>query len=168
MTPTLVTERLTLSALGPEHAEEMAEVLADERLHEFIGGHPASIDELRDRYRKLIAGSGRPDEIWCNWIVRRQSDEQAVGTVQATLSVHNAVRTAYVAWVIGVPWQNTGFASEAARALIAWLHIHEVSDIVAHIHPEHRASATVAARAGLKPTDHQVDGEQVWKAAETK
>jgi len=136
----------------------MAGVLTDERLHEFIGGHPASLDDLCTRYRKLAAGASRPEETWFNWIVRRQSDGRAVGTVQATVIDHDAARTAYVAWVIGVPWQSHGFASEAAAALIAWLRHHDVGDVTAHIHPNHRASAIVAARAGLEPTDEHVDG----------
>ena len=42
------TERLILTPLGPEDAEEMAPVLRDERLHAFIGGRPLTVDELRD------------------------------------------------------------------------------------------------------------------------
>ena len=123
---TLNTERLILAPLGIEDAEEMAVVLADERLHEFIGGHPATFDDLRTRYRKLVAGAPRPDETWFNWIARDRSDGRAVGTAQATVVDHAAARTAYDAWVIGVPWKNRGFASEAARAIVDWLRAHDV------------------------------------------
>ena len=146
----------------------MTGVLADERLHAFIGGHPASLDDLRARHGRLVAGPSRPDETWFNWIVRRKADGRAVGTIQATVIDHDAARTAYVAWVIGVPWQNRGFASEAARGLIDWLRRHDVGDIVAHIHPDHRASAIVASRAGLEPTDEHVDGERVWRATKPR
>ena len=37
---TIVTERLLLIPLRPEDADEMVDVLADPRLHQFIGGHP--------------------------------------------------------------------------------------------------------------------------------
>ena len=110
----LISERLILSPLRPEDAEEMVDVLADETLHEYIDGHPLTFDELRARYRELAAGSSRPDEIWLNWIVRRRSDARAVGTVQATITGDDAMRTAFVAWVIGVSWQRNGYASEAA------------------------------------------------------
>src|SRR5204863_7822031 len=56
------------------------------------------------------------------------------------------------------------FASEAARALIDWLHQRNIDDVMAHIHPDHGASAAVATRAGLQPTDEQADGERVWRA----
>lgn len=58
----------------------MAAVLGHQRLHEFIGGRPATLTELRHRYARLAAGSSDPDELWLNWIVRRRADSQAVAT----------------------------------------------------------------------------------------
>ena len=72
--------------------------------------------------------------------------------------------TAAVAWVVGIDWQDRGVASEAARAVVEWLRQEGAEEIVARIHPDHRASAVVAIRAGLDPTDDQADGEQVWRA----
>jgi RimJ/RimL family protein N-acetyltransferase len=158
----ITTERLRVVPLRAEDADEMFAVLDDERLHEFIGGRPATLIQLRDRYAKFAAGSGKPDEVWLNWIVRLRADAQPIGTVQATVS--EGGRTAHVAWVIGVEWQRQGFASEAARALVDYLRGRGVNEIVAHVHPDHGASSVVAARAGLEPTDEEVDGEQVWRA----
>lgn len=157
------TARLDLALLRVEDANEMAMLLADAQLHEFIGGQPATLAELRDCYARLVAGSGDPDEVWLNWIARRRTDGQAIGTMQATLTNHAGRWSAAIAWVIGVPWQKQGYASEAAQALVTWLRRNGIHDIVAHIHPEHRASALVATRAGLQPTDAYVDGEQVWR-----
>jgi RimJ/RimL family protein N-acetyltransferase len=145
--------------LRVEDADAMASVLGDERLHEFTGGRPATPEELRDRYARLVAGSPDPEEEWLNWIVCRRADSRPVGTVQATVRGRGA---AHVAWVIGVEWQNQGFASEAARALVEWLREQGIEEVVAHVHPDHRASAAVAARAGLRPTEDEVDGERVW------
>jgi RimJ/RimL family protein N-acetyltransferase len=76
-------------------------------------------------------------------------------------------RTAEIAWAVGVPWQGHGIASEAARALVGWLERRGVATITAHIHPNHHASATVATRAGLRPTgerrDHEGIREQRWR-----
>jgi RimJ/RimL family protein N-acetyltransferase len=159
------TERLLLTPLVPGDADGMVEVLADPRLHQFIGGHPATLAELRARYARLAAGSPRPDELWRNWVVRRRTDAQPVGTVQATLTRHHDGWTAHVAWVVGVAWQRQGFAAEAARALVAWLVRGDVREIVAHIHPDHVASERVAVRAGFQPSDDLVDGERVWRVA---
>jgi RimJ/RimL family protein N-acetyltransferase len=159
---TLTSERLTLTPLVPADAGEMAEVLADEALYEFTGGAPVDAPQLRARYERMTAGSGRVDETWLNWVVRRRSDDRPVGTVQATV-VERDARTAWVAWVIGVPWQGQGFATEAARALVSWLGEQGVSEVLASVQPGHRASERVAARAGLAPTEQTVDGERIWQ-----
>jgi len=159
------SERLLLTPLGAGDAEEMVEVLADPGLHQFIGGRPATLAELRTRYAALAAGSPRPQELWRNWVVRRRADGQPVGTVQATLIRRRDGWTAQVAWVVGVAWQRQGFAAEAARALVGWLERGGVHEIVAHVHPDHAASERVAARAGFEPTDDLVDGERVWRRA---
>jgi RimJ/RimL family protein N-acetyltransferase len=159
---TIATERLLLVPLRPADADAMVEVLGDERLHEFIGGHPASHADLVRRYERLVEGSGNPDEIWLNWIVHGGVDQRPVGTVQATVTRHGSSWGATVAWVIGTPWQGRGFAAEAARALVGWLHGQGASVVSAHIHPAHRASEKVAERAGLTATAEYVDGERVW------
>jgi RimJ/RimL family protein N-acetyltransferase len=164
----ITTERLVLSALTLDDADEMVGVLNDERLHEFTGGRPDTLVELRDRYHRYVAGPNKSDDIWLNWIVRSTHDGAAIGTVQATISVLSDARTvADVAWVIGTAWQGHGYASEAARALIEWLRGHGVDEVTAHIHPDHHASAAVASRAGLHPTDERVDGETVWRLTNT-
>ena len=91
--------------------------------------------------------------------MRRRDDGLAVGTVQVTLLVRRDGSNALVAWVVGVPWQGHGYATEAATALVEWLHELGVDDIAAHIHPDHQASAAVASRAGLHRTADLVDGE---------
>jgi len=105
---TIVTERLSLVPLRVEDAEEMTGVLDDEQHHEFIDGGPETITGLRERYARLAAGSPDADEVWLNWVVRRRSDAQPMGTVQATLTLRDGESAANVAWVIGVDWQNQG------------------------------------------------------------
>jgi RimJ/RimL family protein N-acetyltransferase len=164
---TITTDRLVLTPLRQTDADAMVDVLGDECLHEFIGGHPAGLAELRSRYGRLVAGCGDPDEIWLNWIVRRGVAQEPIGTVQATVTRLGDGWTAEIAWVIGVPWQAQGFAVEAARALVGWLHGRRVAVVTAAIHPDHHASATVAARAGLTATTEEIDGERIWRTPPT-
>ncbi|MYX27230.1 GNAT family N-acetyltransferase [Streptomyces sp. SID8381] len=158
------TARLELVPLEAGHAGEMAEVLADPALHEFIGGAPLGAARLRERYARLAGGSPDPEVSWCNWVMRtRERPCRLVGTVQATVTAGGSV--AEVAWVVGTAWQGRGFASEAARGLVGLLERRGVGLVLAHIHPEHRASAAVARAAGLAPTDERADGEAVWRLA---
>jgi RimJ/RimL family protein N-acetyltransferase len=160
---TLASERLALTPLAPDDAEDMAEVLGHVSLYEFTGGEPVDAVQLRARYERMTAGSGRADETWLNWVVRRRSDDRPVGTVQATVVERRDARAAWVAWVIGVPWQGQGFATEAARLVAAWLGEQGVTEVLASVHPGHLASERVAERAGLAPTEQVVDGERVWR-----
>jgi RimJ/RimL family protein N-acetyltransferase len=166
MASTIGTDRLDLRPLVVEDADQMVTVLADPELHRFTGGRPATLDELRRQYAGWVAGSGNDREQWLNWIVRLGAGGPAVGTVQATVVTAAELlpsTTAYVAWVIGTAWQSRGYAGEAARALVRHLLDAGVDDVVAHVNAEHVASAAVAARAGLRPTDQIADGEVVWR-----
>ena len=163
-TPVLQTNRLSLVPVRPSHADEMAIVLGDPTLHAFIGGEPVEAPALRERFERLAIGRSEDGrEAWHNWIVRLDESGEATGTVQATVATDQG--TAEVAWVIGVPWQGRGYASEATQAVVAWLDRSGLATIDAHIHPGHVASERVAARAGLSPTDELVDGERVWRRA---
>ena len=167
---TIVTARLDLIPLRIADADEMVGVLADPVLYAFIGGEPPTRSELARRYRAQVRGrSADGREAWHNWIVRERSTGEATGFVQATVvdghdghDGHDG-RQADIAWLIGVPWQGRGHATEAAVGLVNWLAAVGVAVVTAHVHPDHAASATVAARAGLDPTDELVDGERVWR-----
>ncbi|MFB7447166.1 GNAT family N-acetyltransferase [Streptomyces sp. NPDC056194] len=160
-TTTVRTRRLDLVPLAVAHADEMAGVLADPALHAFIGGTPLTAPELRARYERLVAGSPDPAVVWCNWVLRHRTEARLTGTVQATVTDDG--RTAEIAWVVGTPWQGQGLAREAAEALVALLVDRGAHTIVAHVHPDHAASAAVAHAAGLRPTDEEQDGELRWE-----
>jgi RimJ/RimL family protein N-acetyltransferase len=153
------TPRLTLAPLRADHAAEMAGVLGNARLHEFTGGRPLTPGKLADRYERL-ACSEALERGWLNWIVRERGGGSAVGTVQATLSADGL--EAELAWVIGVEFQGRGYAKEAARGVAEWVCGRGVTSLVAHIHPEHRASAGVARALGLAPAGLRDDGEERW------
>ncbi|MFD7447017.1 GNAT family N-acetyltransferase [Streptomyces sp. NPDC059909] len=160
---TIHTGRLTLLPLQVEHAEEMAAVLSDPGLHTFIGGTPATAQGLRTRYERLVAGSPDPTVSWCNWVIRLRDTDRLTGTVQATVTADDHGRVAEIAWVVGTAWQRRRIATEATQGLITWLGTQAVQTVIAHIHPDHQASAAVATEAGLTPTDQWHDGEIRWQ-----
>jgi RimJ/RimL family protein N-acetyltransferase len=138
----------------------MVEVLADPSLHEFTGGSPPGLAELTDRYaRQAVGHSPSGDQWWLNWVVTL--DGAPVGYVQATVVTVVGVE-AEIAWVLDPRHQGRGLATEAAAAVVDWLAAAGVDRLVAHIHPDHVASARVAERLGLSPTDAVEDGEVRW------
>lgn len=159
------TARLTLEPLQVEHAVEMAPLLDDEQLHQYIGGHPATPEELHGRYaRQTVGRSTDGTQGWLNWVARHRETGAVVGTVQATLQNEAEARAAEIAWVVARPHQRRGYASEAAEGMVLWLRQHGVDILVAHIHPEHPASIGVATYVGLRATDEIVDGEVRWSS----
>ena len=136
---TIVTARLILEPLRVNHAAEMAQALDDERLHEYIGGRPATLEQLQERYARQVVGrSADGAQGWLNRIV------------------------AELAWVIAAPQQGKGYASEAAAGMALWVLGHGADVLVAHIHPQHGSSMGVARRLGLTPTDVMIEGETRW------
>lgn len=159
----ITTRRLDLLPLHVDHAEDMAAALSDPALHAYIGGTPDTPESLRARYRRITAGSPDPAVSWLNWVIRLRDMSTLTGTVQATVSPSDHGPTAEIAWVVGTPWQGRGIATEAAKALVDWLAHQQVHTVIAHIHPDHRASAAVATAAGLTRTDEWHDGEIRWR-----
>ncbi|GAB2960262.1 GNAT family N-acetyltransferase [Saccharothrix stipae] len=161
----LRTTRLRVEPVRVAHAEEMAVVLGDPTLYAIVGGAPPTATELAARYRRWERPSsddGR--EGWLNWVVVRDADDAAVGTVQATTTAGANGLTAQVAWVIGVAFQGRGYATEAAAAVVGWLVERGARDVHAHIAPEHLASEAVARRLGMRATGEcRDDGEQRWR-----
>ena len=154
------TARLDLTPIWREHAKLLFAALSEPALHAHTGGAPpASVDALAHRFTAWEARQS-PDgsELWLNWMVRARSGGEAVGYVQATVVESHAD----LAWVIGVPWQRRGYASEAAGAVLAWLAGLGAGSVRACIKPEHAASQRVAERLGLLRSGAWIDGEEVW------
>jgi RimJ/RimL family protein N-acetyltransferase len=158
-------QRLILEPLRVDHAQEMVGVLDDQALHEFTGGKPATIDELRRLYeRQTIGSSSDRTETWLNWVLRRRDNGAAAGFVQATVTAADDGPQAEVAWVIGTAHQHLGFAREAAQLMVGRLREQGVTVIVAHVHPDHLASGAVAASIGLTRTGELFEGEIRWSS----
>jgi RimJ/RimL family protein N-acetyltransferase len=113
------TERLALLPVVAEDADELAVVFADERLYAFTGGGAGTVEELRETLGRLARDRAADPWAQLSWVVRRLADERAVGMLQAVFS--DGGRSAEIAWLVGVPWQGQGLASEAATAVVARL-----------------------------------------------
>jgi RimJ/RimL family protein N-acetyltransferase len=164
----------------------MVGLLADRRLFAFYDDEQSpSLGELRDRYARQAAGVS-PDgrEVWHSWIVRERESGAAIGFVQATVgptaglslasidtqeTPYDGATSAELAWVIAVPWQGLGYATEAAAAVRDGVRGpgsatgDDVTLVHAHIAPGHVASESVARHLGLHPTDVTHDGETRWE-----
>jgi [ribosomal protein S5]-alanine N-acetyltransferase len=148
---TLVTPRLRLEPLVVAHADALYPILADPRQHEFLDDDgPASLEALRERYRKLESRrSGDGTEWWLNWaLVPLAPGRGAIGFVQATVQ---ADKRAWVAYEVGQAWQGQGFGGEAARAMVDHLVAHyRVTTLMASIDARNARSRRLVERLGFQ------------------
>ena len=156
-----MTEVIALRPLRLDDAPEMVRVLSDPSLYAFTGGEPPTLPDLERRYTAQTRGRS-PDgkDLWLNHLIVTGADGQAVGYIQATIPVTGG--PAEVAWLVGTPWQGRGYARQAVMLLRDELRAKGVTEVVAHIHPDHQASQHVARHLGMTPTGVVQDGEVRW------
>jgi ribosomal-protein-alanine N-acetyltransferase len=121
----LTTQGITLEPQLASHAPAMFDLLCDPAIYEYENEPPASVEALRERFKRLESRTS-PDgkQQWLNWVVRMQSRDVAdevAGYVQAT--VHPNGR-ASVAYVLGNRHWGKGIASRAVIAMIKELREH--------------------------------------------
>ncbi|WP_424951776.1 GNAT family N-acetyltransferase [Deinococcus sp.] len=146
--PPLRTPRLRLDPQVAGHAEAMLKVLADPRVHLYIPSDPPTdLTALRARYERLESRrSTDGHELWLNWTVF--ADSAVIGTMQATVNVAEGV--AEVAYVFGPLSWGQGYATEAMRALLDFLHTGlGLTRFRAHLDTRNAASARLAERLGF-------------------
>ncbi len=144
----LKTERLILEPLQPRHAPLLFELLSDAAIYTFIPfDPPKSVEALTERYTKLaVGGSADGSDIWLNFALRQIENGSYVGTVQATVTG----KKAYVAYELGPPHWDRGYATEAARALVAHLFsVYRVEVIRAETDTRNDRSAALLQRLGF-------------------
>jgi RimJ/RimL family protein N-acetyltransferase len=156
--PSLNTERLTLTAHTLADFEECAAMWSDAAVTRFIGGRPASREEVWNRilrYRGLWALLG-----YGYWAVNERETGRYVGDVgfadfhrDITPSLNGAPE---VGWALATWAHGRGFATEAVRAALAWgdTHLEPASGAppryVCLISAENVASVRVAEKCGFR------------------
>ena len=153
----LETARLRLEPLAPAHADELFAVLDDERVSRHLAGpEVTTVEALRARIDR--AGAGPPpgrDETWVNFAVRRRSDAQVLGRVEAT--VHGG--WAEIAYVFGPAFWGRGYATEAVSWLLGWLcEAHTVVQVCASLDADNVSSRKLLDRLGfavIEPPPHR-------------
>jgi RimJ/RimL family protein N-acetyltransferase len=155
--PSLDTDRLTLTAHTLADFEESAAMWADAAVTRFIGGRPASREDVWNRllrYRGLWALLG-----YGYWAVNERETGRYVGDVgfadfhrDITPSLDGAPEAG---WVLATWAHGRGFATEAVRAALGWGDTHLASRTggppryACIISAENAASVRVAEKCGF-------------------
>jgi RimJ/RimL family protein N-acetyltransferase len=156
--PVLETERLRLRGHRPEDFSDCVAMWADPLVTRYIGGKPLSEEDVWARTLRYVGHWG-----WLGfgyWLV----EEKATGSFVGEMGFSDWKREIVpdlkgvpeLGWVLATGAHGKGYATEAARAAIAWgeTNTHSaqpaLGKMVCIIHPEHPRSIRVAEKCGFK------------------
>jgi RimJ/RimL family protein N-acetyltransferase len=111
------TQRLTIETLTVDHAEHLIG-LVDPEVNAYFDGPPRTLDDLRIRFSRMIAGPGDryPGETWLNFAVKSADSDTYLGRIEATIQKAYAE----VAFIFAKEAWGQGYAFEAS----CWLESH--------------------------------------------
>ena len=151
--PVLETERLQLRGHRPDDFIACAAMWADPIVTRHIGGKPFSEEES---WRRLLAYVGH----WAllgfgYWVVEEKETRTFVGELgfaDYQRDIEPSLRNKpEIGWVFNSQSHGKGYATEAARAAIAWGDGHfGASQTACIIHPENLPSIHVAEKCGYR------------------
>jgi RimJ/RimL family protein N-acetyltransferase len=145
MTPVLETERLILRGWKPEDFEAYARFMADADVVRYLTGEPLS---RNDAWRNMAMVVGH----WVlrgfgMWAVERKADGTFVGRVG--MHYPEGWPAIEVGWTLGKDYWGQGFATEAARAAMAYAFLaHNLQRVISVIQIDNAPSQAVATRLG--------------------
>ena len=144
MVPTVTTERLTLRGWRADDAGAYAELAADPEVMRYVGG----VLDPPGAWRQLAMLAG-------HWVLRGyglwavERDGELVGRVG--LFRPDGWPGLELGWLLTRPAWGHGYATEAARAAMAWAWQHLDEDqLISIIDPNNGASLRVAERLGMR------------------
>ena len=152
------TARLRLRGYRPEDFADCAAMWADPVVTRFIGGKPLSEE---DAWGRTLRGVGH--WAWMGfgyWVMEEKETGRFAGEMgfcdwkrEIKPSLQGVPE---LGWVLATRVHGKGYATEAARAAIAWGEVNtessqpELGKMVCIIHPEHAKSIRVAEKCGFK------------------
>jgi RimJ/RimL family protein N-acetyltransferase len=151
----LETARLTLRELEADDADDLAEVLSDPVAMRY---YPAPFD--RDRVAAWIAWAQASyrEHGFGMWAVIRREDGRFLGDCGPILQPVEGRLIPEIGYHIVPSEQGRGYATEAARASLAWMFHNQPYDVVCSlVTPENVPSRAVAAKV------HHSMREFVWE-----
>lgn len=144
MAEILTTDRLALRELRPDDVDALLEIMGDRIAMRY---YPAPFD--RDAVARWIALSRSSYEAngFGLWAVVRRSDGRFLGDCGVILQSVEGRTIPEVGYHIVREEQGRGYATEAARACVAWVFAQTDHDTVCSIvHPDNAPSRAVAAK----------------------
>jgi RimJ/RimL family protein N-acetyltransferase len=161
---TIVTSRLVLLAVQPDHALAMWPVLSDPALYQWIAREPpATLAEVESRLARISQRTAPSrTEQWLNWTAWLRDTNEAIGIVEATVPPSSDVLIAYM--FASRVW-GKGYAHEATAAAIEAMCAAGARSFTATIDTRNEASRGLAQRLGFTCIGRRANQEIIAGAA---
>ena len=148
--PTLYTERLILRSFTPEDAADVQQLANDPDM-------ASTTDEIEYPYED---GEAETWIKWCeeefekrkrvNFAVTLRTDGTLIGKISLLFLVYLTRESAELGYWVGKPYWNCGYATEAAKAVVAYgFSEHNVDLIYAYYFKRNPASGRVLEKIGM-------------------
>lgn len=152
----LETERLVIRPWRHEEAERLLDILSRIEVMKWLGdGVPVLLQSVEEAHQRIDRyNTERDDPPLGMWAVERKDDGVVAGTVLLLTLPNDEHGEVEIGWHLHPDSWGFGYASEAARAVLAHGFAAGLPEIIAVAHTDNDASIAVMRRLGM--TDHGV------------
>jgi RimJ/RimL family protein N-acetyltransferase len=146
----LITERLLLRRSRPEDAETISAYRSDPEVHRYQGWHRTDPAWVRAEIESMASRAPGEPGGWVQLSVTERESGRLVGDV-GLCRVGGEPGVLKIGYTIAPAFQGRGYATEAVRALVAYLFGTLRADVVrAHASASNAPSIRVAEKAGMR------------------
>lgn len=140
------TERLSIRESVPEDFETLCEIACQSGNRAFVREMTGDKEEERDRFLSYIKNR-YPFYEYGLWTVTEKSTGTIIGRAGIEDREYAGRTVRELGYLIGVPWQNQGYGTEAAAGILTYTkRVLEEEEVYLFIHPDNRASLAVAEK----------------------
>lgn len=151
----LETERLLIRPWRHDEAPRLLDILSRVEVMKWLGdGPPVLVETLEEAHVRIDRYAARDNPPLGMWAIERRSDGLALGTVLLLTLPNDEHGEVEIGWHLHPDAWGHGYATEAARAVLAHGFAAGLSEIIAVAHTNNDASIAVMQRLGM--TDHGV------------
>jgi len=141
----LTTERLIVRPFSANDYQDLYEYLSRKEIYQYEPGEPVSLGEAK----KISAERAKSTDFWA--VTLKDKNKKLIGHVSFIQTEPKHFLTWEIGFIFNPAFQNKGYATEAARSLIAYafreLGAHRV---VGYCSPENIPSWRVLEKCGMK------------------
>lgn len=159
--PPLLTERLLLRSFILEDATDVQHLAGDRDIAATLATMPHPYEDgMAERWIRSCYGKFEKDEA-LNFAITLKTDKNLIGGIALRLDQKN--ERAELGYWIGKPYWNCGYATEAAKAVVAYsFKVLKLNRIYAYHFTRNPASGRVLEKVGMRYEGYRRQHTKKW------